>query len=48
MVEYVTVDKEFLFDTLDDLLVVKTKEERIEDMKEDIILYLTKETKKDS
>ena len=43
MVEYVTMDKEFLFDTLDDLLVVKTKEERIEDMKEDIILYITKE-----
>ena len=43
MVEYVTMDKEFLFDMLDDLLTRKTKEERIEDMKEDIILYITKE-----
>ena len=43
MVETFKIDKEFLFDTLDDLVVVKTKEERINDLKEDIILYITKE-----
>ena len=48
MVETFKIDKEFLFDTLDDLVVAKTKEERIADLKEDIILYVTKETKKDS
>ena len=40
-VEYVTIDREFLFDMLDDLLTLKTKEERIENLKEDIILYVT-------
>ena len=48
VVESLTMDKEFLFDTLDDLVAAKTKEERIADLKEDIILYITKETKKDS
>ena len=48
MVETFKIDKEFLFDTLDDLAATKIKEERINDLKEDIILYLTKENKKDS
>lgn len=43
MVETFKIDKEFLFDTLDDLVAAKTKEERINDLKEDIILYITKE-----
>ena len=42
MVESLTMDKELLFDTLDELLTRKTKEERINDLKEDIILYITK------
>ena len=49
VVETFKIDKEFLFDTLDDLVAAKTKEERISDLKEDIILYVTKrEIKKDS
>ena len=42
VVETFKIDKEFLFDTLDDLVASKTKEERINDLKEDIILYITK------
>ena len=48
VIKSITIDKDLLFDTLDDLLVAQTKEERINDLKEDIILYITKETKKDS
>ena len=42
VIKSITIDKELLFDTLDDLLVAQTKEERINDLKEDIILYVTK------
>ena len=42
VVETFKIDKEFLFDTLDDLVASKTKEERINDLKEDMILYITK------
>ena len=42
VIKSITIDKELLFDTLDDLLVAQTKEKRINDLKEDIILYVTK------
>src|SRR5699024_10562015 len=45
VVETFKIDKEFLFDTLDDLVAAKTKEERIEDLKKDIILYVTERYK---
>ena len=41
-VEYVTIDKEFLFDTLDDLLATRPKKERASDFDDDTILYVTK------
>lgn len=41
-VEYVTIDKEFLFDMLDDLLTPKPKKERASGFDDDIILYVTK------
>lgn len=40
--DYLRIDSEYLFNTFDDLLTVRTKEERINDLKEDIILYVTK------
>ena len=46
--DYLRIDKEYLFDTFDDLLTVRTKEERMNDLTEETILYITKETKKDS
>ena len=46
--DYLRIDKEYLFDAFDDLLTVRTKEERMNDLTEETILYITKETKKDS
>ena len=46
--DYLRIDKEYLFDTFDDLLTIRTKEERMNDLTEETILYITKETKKDS
>lgn len=46
--DYLRIDKEYLFDTFDDLLTVRTKEERMNDLTEETILYITKEIKKDS
>lgn len=40
--DYLRIDSEYLFNTFDDLFTVRTKEERINDLKEDIILYVTK------
>lgn len=41
-IDYVTMDKEFMFDMLDDLLTPKSKKERASDFDDDIILYVTK------
>lgn len=41
-IDYVTMDKEFMFDMLDDLLTPKLKKERASDFDDDIILYVTK------
>ena len=46
--DYLRIDKEYLFDAFDDLLTVRTKAERMNDLTEETILYITKETKKDS
>ena len=46
--DYLRIDKEYLFDAFDDLLTVRTKEERMNDLTEETILYITKEIKKDS
>ena len=41
-IDYVTMDKEFMFDMLDDLLTPKPKKERVPGFDDDIILYVTK------
>ena len=41
-IDYVTMDKEFMFDMLDDLLTPKPKKERASGFDDDIILYVTK------
>lgn len=41
-IDYVTMDKEFMFDMLDDLLTPQLKKERASDFDDDIILYVTK------